>query len=143
MPTQIALPGPAARSWLARNTYWVVTAAVAGAGVFAAGVLFIVLVTFKGSDAYRDAVAQARANPDVIRELGEPIETGWWVTGSIKINGPSGEADFETPISGPAATGTLYVTAERRAGRWVFQILEVAISGKAERINVLNHRPGV
>ena len=51
----------------------------------------------------------------LVRELGTPIETGWQFTGSIKINGPSGSADFGAPLHGPHGRGTLYVTATKSA----------------------------
>jgi len=98
---------------------------------------------FKGSDAYSDAIAQARSSPAVLHELGQPIEPGWWVSGSINITGPTGSADFATTLRGPIGRGTLYVTAEKQAGRWKYKVLEVAVEGKSERIDLLGDPNGV
>jgi len=95
------------------------------------------------NDAYRVALARARGSPGVVHELGEPIEAGWWISGSINVTGPSGSADFETPLHGPSGRGTLYVTAEKRAGRWQYKVLEVAVEGKSDRINLLSEGNGV
>jgi len=98
---------------------------------------------FKHSDAYQVALARARTSPGVVRELGEPVEPGWWVSGSINVSGPSGHADFETPLHGPSGRATLYVTAEKEAGRWHYKVLEVAVEGKNDRINLLSEVDGV
>jgi len=37
----------------------------------------------------------------------------------------------------------LYVTAEKQAGRWHYKILEVAVEGKSDRINLLRDVNGV
>ena len=139
-------PGPESSLsgwWSKHRLLAVATVALAGVAVLVAGVLILVVSIFKGSDAYRDAIAQARANPIVVHELGGPIHAGWWVTGSITVNGPSGQADFSTSIQGPTSSGTLYVTAEKRAGQWQYKVLEVAIPGKVERIDLLIGHQGV
>lgn len=135
------LSPPLPRTWWQRNWKWFLpTAIVAGVVTFAGfvGVILVsVLGMFKGSDPYRDAVAQARSSASVLQELGEPIEPGWWVSGSINFTGSSGRADFATPLSGSSGQGTLYVRAERQAGQWHFELLEVAVAGKTQRIDLL------
>ncbi len=147
MNTQAIPPPPIPRTWWQRNWKWVVPAGIvgclAGLACFVGLILLFVFGMFRGSDAYQGAIAQVRADPGVVRELGEPIEPGWWVSGSIHVTGPSGTADFETPLRGPSGRGTLYVTAEKQAGRWHYKILEVAVEGKSDRINLLRDVNGV
>jgi hypothetical protein len=136
-----APPGQPPPNWWHRNWKWVVPAGCAGCLTavvcFVGALMVFVFSMIKRSDVYTDAVAQARSNPAVIQELGEPIETGWWVSGSISTTGPSGTADFSAPLRGSSARGTLYVTAEKKAGVWHYQVLEVAPEGTSSRIDLL------
>jgi hypothetical protein len=90
MEIQGVIPPPIPRSWWQRNWKWVIPVGVVGGLAVLAcfvGVIFLfVFGIFKGSDAYIDAIAQARRSPAVLRELGEPIQPGWWVSGSIKCH---------------------------------------------------------
>ena len=104
---------------------------------FAGLILLLVFGMIKGSSAYTDAIREARSNPDVARELGHPLQPGWWVSGSIQVSGPTGTADFETPLRGPSGHAMLYVSAEKQAGRWQYKVLEVAVEGKSDRIDLL------
>jgi len=68
-------------SWLARNWVW---AAILGvillllvAALFVGGILLLVETSFQHSGFYGDALTRARANPQVIAAIGEPIEAGW------------------------------------------------------------------
>ena len=140
MNTQDVPPPAVPRSWWQRNWKWVVPAGIVACGAalacFVGLILLFAFGIFKGSDVYTDAIAQARNSPAVVHELGEPIQPGWWVSGSINISGPSGTADFETSLRGPAGRGTLYVSAEKQAGRWHYKVLEVAVEGKSDRIDL-------
>jgi hypothetical protein len=59
------------------------------------------------------------------------------LSGNININGPSGNANLAIPLSGPKASATLYVVAEKRAGKWEYSTMEVAPEGQGERIDLL------
>jgi hypothetical protein len=58
--------------------------------------------------------------------LGAPIKVGWFTSGNINLNGPSGSASLAIPLSGPKGAGTVYVEAKRRAGTWRYETLEFA-----------------
>jgi predicted anti-sigma-YlaC factor YlaD len=136
------MPEPDRRSWLARHWPW----AIAGgclvllmlAAALAGGVFFAVMAGVKSTDAYRGAVERATSSPAVHAALGEPVEPGWLVSGNVSVNGSSGDADLSVPLSGPRGKGTLYATAHKRAGRWEFQVLEVAVEGRQDRIELLS-----
>jgi hypothetical protein len=103
----------------------------------AAGVVAIVMGGLKQSDAYKGGLAAVRENRAAVEALGEPIEGGFFLSGSVNVTGPSGEAVLAVPLSGPRAKGTLYLEATKRAGRWEYSLLELAVDGEAERIELL------
>ena len=82
-----------------------------------------------------EAMDRVRANPAVVEALGEPIEMGWMMSGSVNIETDGGEADYSMPISGPNGEGRMYVDAERIDGVWRFDELYVRVDG--ERIDVI------
>lgn len=108
-----------------------------------AGVGFVALIfgavfgLMKSSDAYKDAMTKASADPRVQAAFGTPIHAGFFVNGSIKISGSSGEASIAIPISGPRAKGTLFVEARKSAGKWNFSVLAAEVKGSSERIDLL------
>jgi hypothetical protein len=111
---------------------------------FVAFVAFVVgIATFgiRSSDAYEDAMARASAHPAVVAELGPPIESGWFVNGSLKVSGSTGTADLEIPLKGSLREGTLYAVGTKSAGRWTFSTLEVEIEGKTTRIPLIPPSP--
>ncbi|HEU4387101.1 MAG TPA: cytochrome c oxidase assembly factor Coa1 family protein [Blastocatellia bacterium] len=131
--------------WLSRNWKWVLP--VGCFGLLAIGVavvmLFLSLVfgKIKSSDVYQQAVAKASVDSAVVREIGQPIETGWLVGGTINWNGARGNADLAIPISGPKGKGTIYAVATKSAGQWTFTSLEVETEGSSTRINLLQASP--
>lgn len=133
---------PTSRSWFARNALWVVPAGclglLAALAAFAGLVLTLVMGGIKSTDAYHEAVDRASASPLVHTALGEPVKIGWFVSGNVNVSGPSGEADLSIPLSGPQGKGTLYVTARKQAGRWQYQVLEVAVEGRPARIDLMS-----
>lgn len=128
-------PPPPPRGWWARH--W--KAAIFGGCLtlivlfcaFLAGIFLLVFSSFRSSDVYRMALERARANPDVVRQLGTPIEPGWWVSGSMNVTGGSGSADLAIPIHGPKGTGKIELVARKRDGRWMFRRLVVLPDGGA------------
>jgi len=129
------------RTWWQRNWKWFLPVSILGGLVLVTalvgGTLLFVFGLFIESDVYAEAMARARANPEVVRALGEPIVPGFWVTGTLKLEGPSGSADFRAPVSGPGGHGTIYITAKKEAGRWRFDTLEVEVEGVEDRIPLL------
>ena len=106
-------------------------------GVLAAvAIVFGVFGVIKSSNVYEEALARARSHPAATAALGEPIETGWYLTGSVETSGPGGEASLSVPLEGPRGEGTLYVEATKRAGAWSYELLELAVEG-GERIDLL------
>ncbi len=133
---QTARPG-----WWSRNWMWFVPtgclAILVLFAVFVGGIVMLVFGAMKSSDAYESAVTRAKASPEVAAALGTPIEEGLFVSGKVNVEGSSGEADLTIPISGPNGKAKVYAVATKRAGRWTYSTLEVAIDGRDERVNLL------
>ena len=132
------------KNWWTRNWKWFVPTGCFG--LIALGVAAVVLLlsfvigALKSSDVYKEAFEKASMNRTVIAELGEPIKSGWLVSGAISVSGPTGNADLEIPISGPKNSGSIYAVAQKSAGQWTFSRLEVAVKGRSSRINLMTSR---
>ncbi|HYP27281.1 MAG TPA: cytochrome c oxidase assembly factor Coa1 family protein [Blastocatellia bacterium] len=129
------------RGWFKRNWKWFVPVGCFGVVLifvaFVAAIIFFVFGAIKSSDVYQQALAKAKSNAAIARELGEPIEPGWFVSGSIKVSDDSGSANLSIPVSGPRKSGTIHTLATKRQGRWEFATLEMEIEGEGRRINLL------
>jgi hypothetical protein len=138
MHTQSPVPPTGKSSWLGRNWKWVVPlGCVSLLALFVAFIAGIVLVVFgfiRQSDVYQYALERASSNEAVVEALGEPVGPGWYVSGSIDVEGGSGSADLAIPISGPSGKGTIFVVARKSAGLWEYDVLEVEVEGRGERI---------
>jgi hypothetical protein len=140
---------PPQSSWWSRNWKWAlpvgcllpVVLCGGGLAVFFFVVFGAVTGAIRSSDAYTEGMARARANPEVVAALGEPIESGFWITGNINVSGPSGNVDVAIPISGPKGSGTLYVVGTRSAGRWQYSAMEVELPGRPGRVDVRPRGP--
>jgi hypothetical protein len=135
-------PSTHPRGWWSRHWKWVVP--LLGAlmlALFTGVILLFMSALFgmlKSSDAYQQAVREAKANPAVVQALGEPIEEGWLTMGNINVNGPSGEANLQIPISGPKGEGDIYLEATKSAGQWNYSTLLVRVEGTKESIDLLD-----
>jgi Cytochrome oxidase complex assembly protein 1 len=128
------------KSWLQRNLLWVLPAGclsivIAFVGLVAA-LTFFVFATVRSHDIYRQSLALALADPRVIAQLGQPIETGWYVLGQIDVTPSTGDADLIIPIHGSKASGQIFATAKKSGGDWVYSKLSMAPESGRE-INLL------
>ncbi len=132
---------PPKPNWWSRNWKWFIPAGCLTTLLVCAGGLTLYLVfifsKIKSSEVYKEAVLRAKASEEVQAVLGTPIEEGFLVSGNIRLSGSSGQADLTIPISGPKGAATLYVEAEKSAGKWVFSTLVVAPEGSETKIDLL------
>ena len=105
-------------------------------GGFVGGIFYLIFSNFTSSPVYIEAVKAARADPHVLQALGEPIQPGWFVTGSIEEQGLSGDANLVIPIAGSRKSGTLYAAAREGNGVWQFYTLAVRVDGDNEIITL-------
>jgi|GEM_PF-715633 len=81
----------------------------------------------KSSQPYKDSLAKVQAHPDVKQELGEPMEPGFWVGGTIDET--QGIAAVVYQLKGPNGEAIVAGDARKAAGEneWKFNKLEVQI----------------
>ena len=103
---------------------------------FVAVIVIVVFGAMKSSDAYKLAVARAKADPRVTAALGTPISEGMFLSGNTNVNGASGEANLAIPISGPKGKATIYAEATKSAGRWSYSKLVVQVDGGGDAIDL-------
>ena len=106
-------------------------------GAFVLTLIFVIFSGIKSAPVSRTAIERARTNAEVADAIGLPVQTGRWVSGSISVTGPSGQADLAIPLNGSHGHGTLYLRAEKIAGEWHYKLLELAVEGKEGRIQLL------
>ncbi len=140
-PPAYATPQPPPQGWWSRNWKWFVptgcclTPLVLG-GAFVAFLVLVIFGAMKQTDVYQTAVARAKSNSKVIAALGQPIEEGWFLSGSTKVEGGTGTANLSIPISGPKGKGTIYAEATKSAGEWSYSKLVVKIDSSGETIDL-------
>ena len=103
------------------------------AASFVYGVFFLI----RNSDAAKLAIATSESNPMLIERLGQPMKTGWFVTGSVQVSTESGHAELTIPISGPKGAGTVYAEASKHAGLWHLDLLQYGSDKSNERLDLL------
>lgn len=134
-------PQPPRPHWWGRNWKWFVpSGCLAMLFLLACFIFFIISIVFgamKSSDAYKAALAKAKADPRVVSALGSPITDGFLVGGSTNVSGTSGQADMNVPISGPKGKGTIYFVASKFAGKWKFEKLMVEVADTGQRIDLI------
>jgi len=143
MNPQPTITPPSRPGWWKRNWKWFVPVTLGCILLFGAGVIALIVTlvmgSVKSSVPYTKALAQAKADPTVIAEMGTPIEAGWYVTGSVSTTGQNGYADLNIPIHGPNKSGTLHVVALKSPfvegmDDWKITKLEVKVDGRSEPI---------
>ena len=95
---------------------------------FTLGILAIVFGALRSSDVVQQAVVIAQRDDAAVQALGEPIELGWLISGSVSTSGSSGNASLTIPISGPEGKGSLYANAYKNNEGWHFRTLELQIT---------------
>jgi hypothetical protein len=139
-------PAPRRKSWFDRNWKWFVPAlAVLMCGMvalFVLGVYEFASGMIRGSDAYKVAIERAEQSPAVAAKIGRPFKIGKLITGSIRLNNGSGDAELSIPILGDRGAGRILVAATENAGKWTFQTLEVHVDGDEKVIPLMGPNGG-
>ena len=134
-------PEPMQKSWLDRNARWKIPLGCLTllflVGIFVAALMTVITTSFRSSDVYKQAMAQAAANEQVRAQIGEPIKADWLISGELKVSGDTGSANLSIPISGSRGRGTIRAVASKRGGVWRFSFLQVVVEGRASRIDLL------
>ena len=127
--------------WWNRNWKWMLPgcgcALVVLIGVFVAGLLGFTVAMMRFSGGYQQALQRVQGDCEARQILGAPIEAGWFVSGSTSSEGPTGRSELSIPVRGPHGKGKGYRIANKRAGRWELEVLELAPASGPTRIDLL------
>ena len=133
------------KSWLERNPLWKIPLGCFTLFVliaaFAIILMTVITSSFRHSDVYKQAIAQAAANPQVRERIGEPIKPDWLISGEINVSGSSGKANLVIPISGPRGRGSIHAVAQKCGGIWQFTYLQVDVVNQSSGIDLLSAEP--
>ena len=134
-------PEPMRKSWLDRNARWKIPLGCLTllflVGMFVGLLMTVITTSFRSSDVYKQAMAQAAANPQVRAQIGETIQADWLISGELKVSNDTGSANLSIPISGSRARGTIRAVAIKSGGVWQFSFLQVVVEGRASPIDLL------
>jgi hypothetical protein len=126
--------------WWQRNWKWFVPTGcltfIALGLAFIAAMVLLFFSAMKSSDAYKFALARAKADPRVEAAIGTPIKEGLFVSGSTKVTGDSGQSDITIPIHGPKGEAKIYAVATKAEGEWKYSKLRVKILRTGETIDL-------
>jgi hypothetical protein len=95
----------------------------------------------RNSEVTRLALERARSNAIVLQRLGQPLQPGWIVSGSVETIGSYSHAELEIPVRGNKGKGTIYVVGDKLWGAWLFSTLEVAFADGTPRVDLLGPHP--
>lgn len=119
--------------------WFVPTGCLTIVALFAAFIGVIMMTVFgaiKSSDAYKTAVARAKADSRVTEAIGTPIKESWYVLGKTEVSGGSGTSELTIPISGPKGKAVIYANSEKFAGDWKFSRMVVKIESTSQTIDL-------
>jgi hypothetical protein len=107
-------------TWWQRHWRW----AAPALGIALATGLWGGTRAFRSTEVYQAALARARQDSVIVRELGEPVKDGWFPTGETNWDSKGGgSARITIRLSGPRGRGTLRVQATRVHSVWQFEVL--------------------
>ncbi|MEM6393926.1 MAG: cytochrome c oxidase assembly factor Coa1 family protein [Planctomycetota bacterium] len=136
-----AVPAQPRKSWFGRNWKWLVPLIVLSPILVCGGVITLLVVSvfgmLKGSQPYEDVLVAAQNNPALVAQLGEPIEAGMGISGSINYMNDDGDADLSYDVSGPNGSATLRVVGTKTNGVWSYTVMTASVEG-GSTIDLLN-----
>ncbi|MGE8279123.1 MAG: cytochrome c oxidase assembly factor Coa1 family protein [Stenotrophomonas sp.] len=139
------LPGSASgkppRNWFQRNLKWVLPLAVVvmlgGWGLASWSGFRQMSAPLKSSEPYQQALARARAAPEVQAALGQPIEEASFVFGNIGRFADVSQASMLIRISGPHGKAGINLEASRSGNAaWQFDKLSITLPGRHEKLDL-------
>ncbi len=109
---------------------------VAALVAFALAVGGLAMFTASKTEPYQEGLRRAQQSPAAVEALGQPIEAGFLVQGSVSVDGDGGAASLRIPVSGPDGKGTVRVEASRSGGRWEYTSVELEVASSGQRVDL-------
>jgi Cytochrome oxidase complex assembly protein 1 len=121
------------QSWIARNWLWVIPVGcglpVVGCVVLLAVSIYIGINRIQSQEVYQKAIQLAKANPEVVAAIGEPMSEKQPTSVKFNLNGSSGSVQMTMPIEGPKGTGNIVLDAVQTQGAWSYRQLYFQSNG--------------
>lgn len=111
---------------------WAVAGVIvwAGALLLTVGLAFGVMSALKNSLTYALTMQEVRTNAAAKAALGDNIEAGFWVNGSISIDiDGTGDAQLSIPLTGSKGSGTVFSRGVRTNGIWDLRLVLLDVDG--------------
>ena len=106
------------------------------------GFVIMVFCFIRGSDAAEMAMTAVRSTPEAVQLLGEPIEKGYWVTGSINTENGRQYANVRVPVSGPKGSGVVHLVGTCESGQaWVHTTLMLELGDQRLPLRISGENP--
>jgi|CZKD01.1.fsa_nt_gi hypothetical protein len=138
-------PEPMKKSWLEQNPYWKIPfgclTLIFLIALFVVVLMTVITTSFRNSDVYKQALAQAASNSQVRLQIGEPLKPAWLISGQLNVSGSTGNANLSIPISGPRGKGTIRAIANKTGRVWRFTYLQISVDGHPASIDLLSIQP--
>lgn len=100
------------------------------------GAAMLISGAMRSSEFYQHSLDIALSDRTVLRTLGEPVEPGWWVVGSISTGGLTQEGELRIPLKGSKSDGILFAAGRLDAGVYTYFNLVVSVSDSGEIIDL-------
>jgi len=121
-----------------KRALWIIIALVVAASLaFVIGLGGLILWLMRSGEPQQEALAYVRAHAQARQALGEPIELGWLIKGSIRIEGRQGEASLQIPLRGALGRAELRLEAELSDGVWRYAKLELLLEDSSQGVDLL------
>ncbi len=129
-------------SWWNRNWKWFVPTGcltlLVIAGLIIGGIIYSVSSFVKNTDVYTHALEKAQKNPNVVSQIGSPIESDGIAQGNISMNNNEGEANLSIPVKGNKGSGSIRVVAYKNGKEWTYETLSFQSENEStETINLI------
>lgn len=99
---------------------------------------FVITGSMKHSDAFNMSLGELQNNPEIIALIGQPIEPGFLVTGSISSGTGSGKALLNYSIKGPKGEAEVQVAAIKEIDGWHIKELLVYSEGQENLFTIIS-----
>jgi len=97
------------------------------------------LKMFRSSGPCQTALNAAQASPGMREKLGEPMELGWLMTGSINSINGSGSANLNILIHGPKGKASVRIIGKSVAGVWNYEEMTATMASSGEKIDLISY----
>ena len=106
--------------------------------LFVVGLSTLVFSILQNSEPSQKALLNMQNNAQLVEELGEPIEFGFWALGSYQESNSLSSANIRIPTSGPKGSGNVYIVGTSKDDIWTYDTMVFKFESTGEVVNLLD-----